>query len=392
VEKNIMPDKPLEMNKIDLLIDKAIKIEPKAKKVSFEKNQALNYEKLILALGSEPALIPIKGVDKKGVWLIKKDFEYLKALRKAALKAKNIVIIGGGFIGVELAEELSAIKGLSVSLAEKLDHCLTATFDPEFAEEVENKLKKKGVQIQTRARMEEILGEKEVKAVKLNNQEIPADLVILAIGAKPNSNPAQKAGLKLGECQGVEVNEYLETSEKDILAIGDCARTQCLLTKEFTPAMLASTACHEARIAVANLNKKENLIKNTGTLAVFSTSVDGLVMATTGLGEQAAKEKGFEIVIEESGAPNHHPGSLPDTQTIKTRLIFDQTSDRLLGGQLSGPESVSEMINILALAIQKKATAHDLGTLQVATHPLLTAAPTVYPLISATQGVLERIR
>lgn len=392
VKKDSMPDKSLKANKINLLIDKATKIDPENKKVYFENSKELNYHKLILATGSESTLIPIKGIDKKGVWHIKKDFEYLKKIRNAVLKSKNIVIIGGGFIGVELAEELSSIKRLNITIIERNEHCLITTFDKEFAVAIEEKLKEKGVKIYTNTTVEEIVGKNKVEAVKLKSKKIPADLIILSIGAKPNIDLAKEAGIKFGKYNEIKVNEYMGTSCKDIFAVGDCAETRCLLTKKYVPVMLASTACHEARIASANLYKKENLIKNDGTLAVFSTLVNGLAIGIAGLNEKRCKDEGFDIIIGKSEAPNHHPGTLPNTQNIKVKLIFSRTSGRLLGGQVIGPESIGEMVNILALAIQKETTIYNFDTLQIATHPLLTASPTIYPLITATQSALAKIK
>lgn len=392
VEKDSMPDEPLEANKIDLLIDKATKVDTTNKKVYFEKSKELTYKKLILATGSEATSIPIKGIDKKGVWHIKKDFEYLKKLRKAVLKSKNITILGGGFIGVEFAEELSSSKRLNIAIIEKEEHCLTPTFDEEFSVTVEEKLKEKGVKIYTNTMVEEIIGKNKVEFVKLKNKKISADLVILSIGAKPKVNLAREAGIKLGKYGAIKVNKYMETNVKDVFAVGDCAETRSLLTKKYVPVMLASTACHEARIAAANLYKKENLLKNDGTLEVFSTFVNGLAIGKAGLNERRAREEGFDVVTGIGESPNHHPGTLPNTQHIKVKLVFSKLSGKLMGGQIAGPESIGEMINILALAIQKGTTIYNMDTLQIATHPLLTAAPTVYPLITAAQSALIKIK
>ncbi len=392
VDKNLMPDTSLIANKINLLIDKVININSTNKQVSFENAKKLNYKKLILATGSKSTLIPIKGIDKKGVWSIKKDFEYLKKFRRAVLRSKNIVIIGGGFIGVEFADELSNIKKLNITIVEKLEHCLITTFNKEIAIAVKDKLEKKGVKIHTNSTVEEIIGKNKVEFVKLKNKKIPADLVIVSLGAKPSTNLAKEAGIKLGQYGGIKVNKYMETNIKDVFAAGDCAETRCLVSQKYIPILLASTACHEARIAAANLYKKENLIKNNGTLAVFATSIDGLAIGVTGLNEKRAREEGFDIVIGKSEAPNHHPGTLPNTKKIKVKLIFSQTSGKLLGGLVTGPESIVEMVNTLALAIQMKTTIYTFDTLQIATHPLLTAAPTIYPLISAAQSALIKIK
>jgi len=391
VAEDEMPDKPLEVNEINLIIDKVIKIDSDEKKVFFEKTEELHYEKLILATGSKSISVPIEGIDKEGVWKIANNFEYLEKLREAVVKSKNVLIIGGGFIGVELAEELSGISGLNISIIEKSEYCLSTTFDEPFAITVEERLKEKGVNLYTSTVVEEIVGEGNVESVRLGHEEIPADLVIVSIGAKPNTDLAKESGISLGGYGGIEVNEYLETDIKDIFAIGDCAETRCFLTKKYIPIMLASTACHEARIAASNLYKRERLIHNDGTLAVFSTCIDGLAIGIAGLNEKRAKEEGFDIVVGESKAPNHHPGTLPNTQEIKVKLIFCRDSGDLLGGQIMGPESVGEMINILALAIQQETDVYNFDVLQIASHPLLTAAPTIYPLITAAQSALTQI-
>jgi pyruvate/2-oxoglutarate dehydrogenase complex dihydrolipoamide dehydrogenase (E3) component len=390
VEKNLMPDKSLKTNKIDLLIDKAVKIDTSKKIVNSQSDKKINYNKLIIATGSKPVLIPIKGIDKKGVWQIKKDFEYLKKLREAVLKSKNIMIIGGGFIGVEIAEELSSIKKLNISIIEKLNHCLITTFDKEFAATAEEKVKQKGVKIFASAAVKEIIGKNKVESVKLDNgKNIPADLVILSIGTRPDVALVEETKIKLGNYNGIWVDKYMRTNIPDVFAIGDCAETKDFFTGKSIPIMLASTAVTEARIAGANLYQLKNLRKNKGTITAFSTYVDGLVLGGTGITENRARQENFNVIVGASKCPNHHPKNLPNTESIKVKLIFSKTSKTLLGGQIIGPESASEMINILALAVQKEMTVYDFETLQISTHPLLTASPTIYPLIAAAQNALK---
>ncbi|MCK5040119.1 MAG: FAD-dependent oxidoreductase [Candidatus Aenigmarchaeota archaeon] len=391
-EKNIMPDNGLEANKIDILIDKAVKIDKTAKTVDLKSGKNISYDKLILAVGSKPITIPIDGIDKKGVWRVEKDLEYLKKLRQEVLKSKNIVILGGGFIGVEIAEELININGLNISLVEKLDNCLITTLDKEFAVEAEEKLKQKGVKLYTNCSVNQITGKNRVEYVKLDNgKTIPADIVILAIGARPNIDLTKEPGIKLGDYNGIRVDEYMRTNVPDIFAIGDCAETRDFFTGKHIPIMLASTATTKARIVAANLYQLNDLRETKGTLSSFSTCIDGLVLGGTGITENRAKKEGFDILLGTSQCPNHHPGTLPNTGSIKVKLIFSKTSKALLGAQISGPESISEMINILALAIQNELTVYDFQTMQFSTHPLLTTAPTVYPLITAAQSALAKL-
>jgi len=392
VEKNLMSDEPLKKNKIDLLINQAICIRPDSKKVILENNKKISYEKLILATGSRSVQIPIKGITKKGCFQIRKDANYLKELFRAVEKAKNIVIVGGGFIGVELAEELSGVRGVKISIIEKLAHCLITTFDKEFALAAEKKLKEKGVKIYAGLSIEEIGGKGRVEYVKLtNNQKISSDLVIVSIGARPNVSLAKETGIRLGDYGGIWVDEYMKTNISDIFAVGDCAETRDFLTGRHIPVMLASTASAEARIAADNLYQIKNLRKNKGTLGAFSTYVNGLILSVVSLTETGAQLENFEIVIGESECLNHHPGTLPDTRKITVKLVFSQASGRLLGGQVMGPESISEMINLLALSIQKETTAYELNNLQISTHPLLTASPIVYPLITAAQQAIGKM-
>jgi len=390
VEKNLMPDQPLLNNQINLIITEITEINPKDKKVVAKNGNVYSYGKLILALGSTPQLIPIPGSEKQGVWLVKKDYEYLKKLRQAVLKSKNIIIIGGGFIGVEFAEELSNIKNLNIYIIEKLNHCLITNFDEEFALAAEEKLKNKGVKILTNKTIKQIQGKEAVEYVELDSGEkIPADLIILSIGARL----AKKAGIKTEEKGGIIVDEYMKTNIPDIFAIGDCAQTKDFITSKNIPVMLASVASTEARIAANNLYQIELIRENKGTVGVFSTFIDGLALGVAGLTEKRVKQENIDYLIGEAEAPNHHPAYLPGTKKIKVKLIFTKSSEcLLLGGEIMGPESIGEMLNILSLAIQQKTSLFDFNTWQIATHPLLTSAPTAYPLIAAAQNALLKLK
>jgi len=394
VEQNLMSDQPLLDNGVDLVIGEAEEIKPKEKQVILKNRGFFDYDKLILALGSAPQLIPIPGIEKEGVWLVKKDYEYLKKIKGAVLESKNIVIIGGGFIGVEFAEELSSIKNLDIAIVEKLEHCLITNFDEEFAIVAEEKLKNKGIKIFVNKAVKEIGGKEKVEYVVLDNGEkLLADLIILSIGARPNIDLAQKAGIKTEEKGGIIVDEYLKTNLPDIFAIGDCVQTKDYITGKNISIMLASVAATEARIAANNLYQIELIRENKGTIGVFSTFIDGLALGRAGLTEKRANEIGIDYLIGEAEAPNRHPASLPNMGKIKVKLIFAKSSENLLlGGEVMGPESIGEMLNILSLAIQQKTSLFDFNTWQIATHPLLTSAPTVYPIIAAAQNAMIKIK
>jgi NADPH-dependent 2,4-dienoyl-CoA reductase/sulfur reductase-like enzyme len=375
-----------------VVVGEVVKIDREKKTVHTKNGDAYHYEKLILAIGSTPIILPIPGIDKQGVYPVYKDMEYLKDVVERVKKAKNVLVLGGGFIGVEFADELSNLKGLNVYLVELLPNLLANSFDPEFSLLVEEKLRSKGVKVLTSTRVEELVGKEKVEKVKLSNGDVlDVDYVILGIGARPNTKIAQDAGLDLGKGKGIWVDEYMRTVDPDIFAVGDCAGKRDFFTRRNAPVMLASTAAAEARVAGANLYQLKVVRENKGTIAIFSTYVNGLVLGSAGHTETSAKKEGFEIVTGCASGMDKHPAAMPNANKIKVKLVFSKQSEIILGGQVAGGISCGEMINIIGMAIQKRVSLTELETLQMATHPYLTSAPTVYPLVLAAQDAANKI-
>ena len=391
-DENRLGTEALEKKGIKVAIDKAIKIDRNKKVVETKNNKRYCYEKLILAVGSTPILPSIVGSDKKGIYLIYKNMDYLKNAMAEIKKAKNVLIVGGGFIGIEFADELAGIEGLNVFLVELLPNLLANSFDLEFAKLAEEKLKSKGVKILTNTRVEEFCGNEKIDKVKLSNsKELAIDAVILGIGAYPDIKLAKETGLDLGRGKSIWVDEYMRTSDLDIFAVGDCVCKKDFYTRKDASVMLASTATAEARIAGANLYKLKVIRENKGTIAIYSTYIDGLVLGSAGLTENSAKKEGFEIVIGQAQGKDKHPITLTGASSIKVKLIFSKQSGILLGGQVAGGISCGEIVNIIGVAIQKRMSFTELETLQMATHPYLTSAPTMYPLALAAQDVSGRL-
>lgn len=391
-EQNRMGFGSLEKRGIELKVEKVIKLIPKDKIIKTEQAE-YSYDKLILALGSSPITPKIEGIEKKGIYPILKDMQYLKGLIKDSKKAKNIVIVGGGFIGVEFCDELSKMENIKLSIIEMMPRLLYNSFDSEFSKLIENKLSEKGVNIILNRKVVRFDGHERVEGIVLDdNTRIPVDLVILGIGAIPNSNLAKEAGLRIGHHGSIWVDEYLRTSDPDIIAIGDCAEKKDFFTRKTVNVMLASTATSEARIAGANLWKLKLLRENKGTIAVYSTVVGDLVLGSAGLTERSAIKEGFDIVIGTTECVDKHPKTMPNAENIKIKLIFSKESGILLGGQVTGGVSAGEIVNIIGLCVQKNLTLTELETMQVATHPKLTPAPTVYHLIKAAQDAQNRLQ
>ncbi|MFA5350929.1 MAG: FAD-dependent oxidoreductase, partial [Candidatus Omnitrophota bacterium] len=392
-DENKLSMASLEKNNVEIVVDRALRLDRKIKTVETESKNSYSYEKLVLAVGSTPLILPIKGIDKQGVYPIEKEMGYLKSVIEQIKSCKNVLVIGGGFIGVEFADELSKLKGIRVTLVEMLPHLLINSFDVEFSQMAEARLKEKGVTVLTNTRVEEIIGQNRVEKVRFSGgQEIPVEGVILGVGARPNVKMALDAGLEIGACKGILTDEYMRTSaDPDIFAIGDCSCKRDFYTRKAIPVMLASTATAEARIAGANLYQIKVIRENKGTIAIYSTYIDGLVLGSAGLTEKTAKEEGFEIVVGSVEGVDKHPASLPGACKGKIKLIFSKQSGIILGGQVSCGMSCAQMINVIGIAIQKRMSATELETLQVATHPYLTSAPTMYPIVLAAQDVYGRI-
>jgi len=389
-EKNLIPDSLLETNRIELLIAEAVKIDRK-QHVLATREEEVRYERLILATGSLPTKPTIPGVDLDGVFAILKDVEHLRLLQQRLQQAKDIIIIGGGFIGIEFADEINKTDGKKVTVLELAANCLSLSYDPEFCVEMENLLRSRGITVRTSATVERIAGDGRVSAVQLKDgASVPADLVILGIGARANVGLAKEAGLRLGLTGGVAVDRTMQTSDPAIFACGDCAEKISFFGGGPSPLKLASIAQLEARIAGANVFGLRR--ESDGTLGVWSTAVGDLAMGTAGLTESMAMQRGYEVVAGTVETPNRHPGGMPGAALMKVKLVFESHSQVLLGGQVRGSVSVGEMINTVAACVQKRMTAEDIAMFQMGTHPALTASPIAYPLVNAAEVAISQMR
>ena len=391
--QNIMENLPLEKAGIEIKRGQVVSVSVDAHTLTFSNGNVMGYEKLVFATGTEAVLPPIQGVGLDGVCTIRKSLSAMTALREKVCDAKNIVIMGGGFIGAEFADELSRIAEVKVHLVEIMPKILYTAFDDEFCDEIYQILDNQGISLHTNSRVISIDGEKEVSSVTLENGEtLPADLVLISIGAKPAIKLAEEAGLRIAENRSIWVDDYMRTSVDDVFAVGDCALKRDFFTRKAVPVWLASTAAAEARNAGTNIYGIRVLHQIQGTVAAFSTEIGGIAFASAGMTYRTCQREGFRLVSATAEAPDRHPGVLPGAITMKVKLIFADRSGIILGGQASGGASVGELVNVIALAIQKKVTVREMDMMQIATHPLLTSAPTMHPLINAAHQALAKLR
>lgn len=389
VEKNYMPGQVYQQMGIELLVDEVVRIDRTNKLLQTRSGREISYEKLVLALGSKPYIPSIRGVELENVFTVPKDANYLAMMREKLSSLMRIVVVGAGFIGVEVSEQL-ALEGKEVILVEIMPHILPKAFDADIARFPAEELEKLGVKIMVNTKILEIKGNSKVEAIIFENgEEVEADAVILATGYVPNTEIAIEAGFEVNRYRMIRVDSYMRTvTDPDVFAVGDCAQKIDFVTRRSVPVMLASTATTEARIAGANLYELSTVRTFLGTIAIFSTKVGSLAIGSAGLIEEEAKKNGFDVVVGYAEAVDKHPGTLPNARKQVVKLVVAKECGTILGGEVVGGDSAGEIINLIGLAIQKRMTVTELYTMQIGTHPLLTAAPTVYPVLKAAENVI----
>lgn len=389
-QKNLISDAVLDKNDIDLLVAEATDIDRDEKVVHTEAG-GVGYERLILATGSNPAMPPIPGFDLEGVFSIVKDVDYLTELHEWLKQAEDVVVIGGGFIGIEFGDEINKSGDKNVSVVEMLPHCLMLAYDEEFCVEMEDVLESRGVNIYTDSRVERVEGDGRVEKVVLSDgTEIKADTVIVGVGAVANVDLAKEAGLHIGLTGGIRVDRTMRTSDENIYACGDCAEKISFFGGGPSPLKLASIATLEARIAGANLFgiKRENV----GTVGVWSTAVGDFALATAGLTEDMASERGYDVVAVTVEGPNRHPGIMPGAANIKVKFVFERNTGVVLGGQVRGDTTAGEIINAISACVQNRMTAEDMAMFQIGTHPALTSSPIPYHIVNGAETAISEMR
>lgn len=390
-EADLIPDAILSKSGIDLLVDEVTQIDKDNRLLTTAGGETIGYDRLVLAMGSLPIVPPIPGANKGNIFAVKKEVAYLERMIEVLQTARDIVIVGCGFIGVELAEECKRNRNVNITIVEMLRHCLELTYDVEFSIKAEEVMRAEGLEILGSEKVLEFEGGENVTGVRLSNgRTIKADMVIMGIGAIANVALAKAAGLEIGPTGGIMVNRYMQTSDEHIFACGDCAEKVSFFDGKPSKLKLASIATMEARIAGANLFGPRRT--NMGVIGVYSTILGNTAFAAAGLTEKAARGLGYHVMIGEAEAPNRHPACMPGAENMKVKLVFEAGTGIILGGQVSGASSGGELINAISASIYKRSTVDDIATFQTGTHPGLTASPIAYQLVNAAEIALANSR
>ncbi len=326
--------------------------------LSGEKYQ-ITYDKLVLSPGASPVVPPIPGIDRAMTLRTVEDVE--KIFKRVLEKPQSAVVIGGGFIGVEIAENLTH-KGIATTVVEASPQLL-APLDPEMATLVAAEMKRNGVNLHLGVSAAEI-SEKEVKLS--DGTEISAEMIILAIGVRPDIKLAKDAGLTIGSRGGIQVDDFNRTSNLDIYAVGDVAEKTDAIDGSSTLVPLANLANRHGRVVADHIaGRSTRPVKTIGTAIV---KVFDLMIAATGWNEKRLVASGREYKVIHTH-PNSHAGYYPGAQQMSLKLIFDAKSGEILGAQGIGKEGVDKRIDVIATAIRGGITAPELADLELAYAP-----------------------
>ncbi len=357
------------------------------KQVGAQSVQKAGYDRLILALGARPVVPKISGTDLNGVFTIRSldGAEQLKRELQSG-KHRNAVIIGAGYIGLEMAEALRAYD-VRVTIVELLPQVLPS-IDTDMAELVETELKENGCVVKLGQEVVKILGASGVTGVVLaNGEQIDASLVLMTVGVRPNVELARKAGVQIGATGAIEVDGHMRTNVRHVYAAGDCAEVKNLVTNKNDYIPLGNTANKQGRIAGDNASGGHSVL--TGVVGNAAVKVFGLDVARAGVTEAYAARLKMPVksITIKSRTEAHY---MPESKRIHIKLIFDVNSGRLLGAQMVGGEAVAKRMDILATAMQQKMTVADVAQLDLNYAPPF--APVWDPVLIAANQAVKLVR
>jgi NADPH-dependent 2,4-dienoyl-CoA reductase/sulfur reductase-like enzyme/rhodanese-related sulfurtransferase len=336
----------------------------KVKNLVNNEEYELNYDKLILSPGASPVVPPIKGVEHSFTLRNVEDVE--RIVEQVAKKPQSAVVIGGGFIGVEVAENLIH-KSIKTTLIEAMPQVL-APLDPEMASLVANEMTRNKIDLILEDSVVEITPQ---KVVLKSGREIEAQMVVLAIGVKPDISLANNAGLTIGSRNGILVDEFHLTSNSDIYAIGDAVEKKDAIDGSQTLIPLANIANRQGRVVSDHINGRKNRpIPSIGTAIV---KVFDLMVATTGWSEKRLKASNKEFLVIHTH-PNSHAGYYPGAKPMALKLLIDPNTEEILGAQGIGTDGVDKRIDVIATAIRGGIKAPELADLELAYAPPFSSA------------------
>lgn len=331
---------------------------------NLETNQTFedSYDKLVVTSGSWPVIPPIKGVDNPNVYLCK-NWNHAQKLFETAPSKKRITIIGGGYIGAELAEAYST-TGHEVTLLDGADRVMSKYFDEQFTSVVERDFADHGVTLGLDQQVKEISGNGPV-TIKTTKGTYETDLIVMSVGFRPNTD-LFKGELEMTENGALITNDYMQTSNPDIFAAGDSAAVHYNPTHSLSYVPLATNAVRQGILVGKNIVKPT--VKYMGTQSSSGLKLYDKTIVSTGMTMAAATQRGMnahEVIVKD----NYRPEFMPSTEPVLMSLVYDPVSRRILGGSLLSTHDVSQSANTLSVCIQNKNTIDDLAMVDMLFQP-----------------------
>lgn len=356
-----------------------------AKNLATGEEEVYPYDACVISTGASSIVPPLPGVNLKGVFTMRNpdDAEGLKGYIKAS-GAKTAVVAGGGFIGLEVAENLKE-QGLDVTVMDMAPQVMPG-FDPELAAYGARHLEKVGIHVSTSTKMEGITGSEKAEGVQTDKGLLPADVVVLSLGIRPNTAFLKETGLEFAKNGAIIVDKSLRTNLPDVYAAGDCAVVSNRLTGEQAWSPMGSAANMEGRVLAEALGGREK--EFAGVLGTAVVKLPGLNAARTGLNEAAAKAAGYDVetvVAVNDDKAHYYPGA----DNFITKLIADKKTNKLLGIQVLGPGAVDKMVDIGVTAITLGATLDQLENMDLAYAPPFSTA--IHPFVAAVNILLNKM-
>lgn len=354
----------------------------KARSLQDGQEKEFSYDKLVIATGASPIHPNLPGMDLKNIFYMRTP-EDAFALRDAIkeIPAKRAVVVGGGFIGLEVAENLAA-EGIRVSVIDMAQHTLPG-FDPEIAEYVENRLADEGIMVFPETKLEGVEGDGKVEKVLTSRRAMKADLAVMSIGIRPNTAFLEGSGIELNPNRTVAVNQQMQTNDPDIYAVGDCAGVTNRITGKTVWSPMGSSANIEGRRTAKNMAGENR--PYPGVLGTGVCKLPGMNVGRTGLSETQAREAGFHpisavCVVDDKA--HYYPGA--DSFVIK--MTADAETGKFLGIQVVGPGAVDKIVDIAVTALTLKADLSQLEDMDLAYAPPFSTA--IHPFSQAL-NILE---
>lgn len=361
---------PDELSKLGATVKmnhEVTKVVPRQKTITvtnLETNQTFedSYDKLVVTSGSWPVIPPIKGVDNPNVYLCK-NWNHAQKLFETAPSKKRITIIGGGYIGAELAEAYST-TGHEVTLLDGADRVMSKYFDEQFTSVVERDFADHGVTLGLDQQVKEISGNGPV-TIKTTKGTYETDLIVMSVGFRPNTD-LFKGELEMTENGALITNDYMQTSNPDIFAAGDSAAVHYNPTHSLSYVPLATNAVRQGILVGKNIVKPT--VKYMGTQSSSGLKLYDKTIVSTGMTMAAATQRGMnahEVIVKD----NYRPEFMPSTEPVLMSLVYDPVSRRILGGSLLSTHDVSQSANTLSVCIQNKNTIDDLAMVDMLFQP-----------------------